>query len=133
MVRVDLEGLGQCLVGLAAIIVGKGAGEQVVEPGILGGVLGGFLEGLGGQGGILLLQGQLGRGVEALGIVGMLFRDEVVELVEHLAGVGASEEEEPTRARGGLPGCAKRWGAFTTRASIAFNSAVASSVRPLAR
>ncbi len=60
VVRVDLEGLGQLLVGAGLVLGRIGTGEQVVEAGVLGGGLRRLAEGLRGQGEVLLGQGQLG-------------------------------------------------------------------------
>ena len=94
MPRVDLQGLGQRLGGPGAVLVREGAGEQVVEPRVLGGLLGGLLERLRRQGVVLLVEGQLGRGEIGLDEVGLLLGHGVVELVEHLLRVGAAEQEE---------------------------------------
>ena len=57
--------------------------------------MGAFCERLGRQGVVLLVEGQLGRGEVGLDEVGLLLHGDVVELVEHLAGIGPAEQEEP--------------------------------------
>ena len=95
MVRVDLEGLGQLLGGAGAVLGREGTGEQVVKPRVLGGGLRRLPERLGRQGVVLFVQGQLGRGEIGLHEVGLLLGDDVVELVQHLARIGAAEQKEP--------------------------------------
>ena len=108
VVRVDLQGLGQLLLGRRPDPRRReGTGQQVVEPRVLGGGLRGLAERLRREGVVLLVQGQLGRGEVGVDEVGLLLDGDVVELVEHLLGVGAAEEEVPPEAdpafRRGVP------------------------------
>ena len=95
MPRVDLQGLGQLLGAPGPVVVLEGTGQQVVESRVVGGFLGRLPERLGGQGVVFLLEGQLGRGEVGLDEVRAFLDGDVVELVEHLAGIGAAEEQVP--------------------------------------
>ena len=72
MVRVDLQGLGQLLLGPGPVLGREGTGQQVVEPRVLGGGLRRLAERLRGEGVVLLLQGQLGGGEVGVDEVGLL-------------------------------------------------------------
>ena len=94
VVRVDLERGVERLFGPGAISVGQGAGQQVVKPRVVAGFLGRFAERLGRQGEILFIECQLGRREMGVDEVRLLLGDHIVELIEHLLGIGPADQEE---------------------------------------
>ncbi len=94
--RVDLERLGERLGGSGAILGRQGAGQQVMKVRLERGGLRRLSKRLGRQGIIFLLECHLGRGEIGFEEVRLLLGDDVVKLVEHLAGVGSAHQEEPS-------------------------------------
>ena len=94
MARVDRQGLVDRLLRRLPVGVRQRGGPEEVEPGVLGGLLGGFSQKVGGEGEILLAQRQLSAGEVRLDEIRPLADDGVEELVQHLPGIDPAQEQE---------------------------------------
>src|SRR5271165_3850946 len=95
-------------------------------------LLGGFTQGLRGEPVILLVQCQLGRGEIGIHEIGGSLDDGVVELVEHLLWIGATDEQETPEGhlcfwRGILP---RRAGNMLLDRTLRLSLAVGEAVEP---